>query len=39
MIFKFEEWFSKKYVILFNDVDNPLINWPSEPGDVQKFDG
>lgn len=26
MIFKFEEWFSKKYGISINDVDNPLIN-------------
>lgn len=38
MIFKFEEWFSKKYGISINDVDNPLINQPSEAGDVQKFD-
>lgn len=30
LLVKFEEWFEKKYGISINDIDNPLINEPSE---------
>ena len=32
MLSKFEEWFSRKYGISIDDIENPLINQPSELG-------
>ncbi|KRX04254.1 P-loop containing nucleoside triphosphate hydrolase [Pseudocohnilembus persalinus] len=32
---KFEEWFQKRYGITVDDIDNPLINQPSDAGDAK----